>query len=288
MADSPLTKLRTEIAFALATAMSLCKYDPKWLANTINMPKGFGDISCSVAFRISKVQPGDPNEIATNIVKRLTKNELIKSITIDNGYINFIIDRGKFTKATIAYAYAIHQKEPISDFGKKERVIIEYPSVNPNKPWHLGHLKNAVLGGAISKIHFASGYTVEREDYIDDLGAQVVESIWGYLNLNKEPGTKKFDQWLGEEYVKVNQEMEKRDIKEELSKLLQLIEQDGTYESKLAREISERCVRAQNETAFDYGIFRDVLIWETDIVATKQLDQAMKILEIKGVTKKPT
>ncbi len=289
MDKSPAAKMIDELTRELAKALKGCGYDPDLLKNTIDFSKdkGFGDISCSVAFRIAKQKPGSPHDIAQNIVDKLEDNELIKQVTVDHGYINFYIERVKYTADTIEYACAIERGSPISDLGQKQKVIIEYPSVNPNKPWHLGHLKNAVLGDAVANIHDACSYDAEREDYIEDLGSQVVESVWGYLNLNKESGDKKFDQWLGEEYVKVNQRMQEQDMKDELSKLLQLMEQHGTYESKLAREISEKCVIAQNITAANYGIFRDVLIWETDIIAAKLLEQGFELLERAKVVEKP-
>ncbi|MFI5412881.1 MAG: hypothetical protein ACHQX1_03235, partial [Candidatus Micrarchaeales archaeon] len=132
MKESPFVKLTRELTNDLADAMNSCGYDKKLLENTINVSKTFGDISCSVAFKISKLQPGNPNDIAANIANRLPKNELIKKVTIDKGYMNFIIDRGSFTKAAIDFAYSISQREPISNLGKKEKMIIEYPSVNPN------------------------------------------------------------------------------------------------------------------------------------------------------------
>ncbi len=288
MQSSPYSRVKDELSRALEKAAKAAGFDPKSIDDTVEFSQGFGDISCSVSFRIAKGRPGTPNDIAQSIVDKLAAPDFVKKTAVQNGYINFYLHRVWYIKQTMDYAFSIKRAEPVSGMGKNEKVIIEYPSVNPNKPWHLGHLKNAVLGDTVANIHQACGYNVEREDFIEDLGSQVVESVWGFLNLNKEPGEKKFDHWLGEEYVKVNQEMEKRDIKQELSKLLQLMEQDGTYESKLARDLSERCVRAQNQTAFSYLIFRDVLIWETDIVATKQLEAALELLLKKGVAKKMT
>ncbi len=59
------------------------------------------------------------------------------------------------------------------------KVLVEFPSVNPNKPWHVGHLRNALLGDSIARLLSASGRTAERMDYIDDLGLQVAQSVWG-------------------------------------------------------------------------------------------------------------
>ena len=75
-----------------------------------------------------------------------------------------------------------------------KKVIIEFPSVNPNKPWHVGHLRNALIGDCLANVYAALGYTVERENYIDDLGLQVAEMVWWYQkNKLSAPAGKKFD-----------------------------------------------------------------------------------------------
>ena len=162
---------------------------------------------------------------------------------------------------------------------KREKVIIEYVSVNPNKPWHVGHLRNALLGDSISNMYDSLGYEVERENYIDDLGLQMAETTWWYLNKNNKPD-KKFDQWLGEEYVKVNAELAtNKDAKAAVEKVLSLMGQDDTYESKMAREISTGCIMAQNTTAHNFLIYQDLLIWESDIVREKLLEKALNTLK---------
>ena len=64
--------------------------------------------------------------------------------------------------------------------------MIEFPSVNPNKPWHIGHLRNALLGDSVARILEYNGYYVLRTDYINDLGLQVTQSLWGYINSPKK------------------------------------------------------------------------------------------------------
>ncbi len=93
------------------------------------------------------------------------------------------------------------------DKKKSKRTIVEFPSVNPNKPWHIGHLRNAILGDAVARILDFSGVNVERTDYIDDLGLQVAQSFWGYLHLGKKPAGK-LDLWLGGQYVEVSKRFE--------------------------------------------------------------------------------
>ena len=255
------------------------------IANSIDISK-FADFSCSIAFKISENQKNNqtPNQIALDLKAEFEqKLKFIKNIDVTNGFINFYLDKNIFSNNLVKYiVQSIENKSTFTEFLlfniKHEKIIIESPSVNPNKPWHLGHLRNALLGDVISNIFQIYGYDVERQDYIDDLGLQMVESIWGYLHLNNKID-KKFDQWLGEEYVRVNKYIEENDIKQDLNALSALIEQDGTYESNLTKKIALQCVIAQYETAFSYDIYHNVLIWESDIVKSHLLEKSMKILK---------
>ncbi len=285
MVHSPYYKARDGIVKALKNAVKSCGYPTTELAASVDLSRAFGDISSSISFRIAKELKLNPNEVAQKIIAAFKKPDYVESVAPASGYMNFSLKRPKFSSDVIKYALRLAAGTPISDLGGDEKIIIEYPSVNPNKPWHLGHLKNAVLGDSVARIHSAYGYNVEREDFIEDLGSQVVESLWGYLNMDNDPKGKKFDQWLGEEYVRVNKFMESNDIKGQLSRLLQNMEQHGTKEAQLARQIAEKCVMAQNETASSYGIYRDILVWETDIMS-KIYDNALEMLLKSGVAEK--
>ncbi|MEM0147526.1 MAG: arginine--tRNA ligase [Candidatus Micrarchaeaceae archaeon] len=243
-----------------------------------------GDICSTLAFKVAKKLKKNPMEIAIELAKNIGEIHYIKEIKAEKGFINFYIDRKKFAAAV----FKEYTKECEGlDIGKNKKVIIEFPSVNPNKPWHIGHLRNALIGDFISNVYAYCGYDVEREDYIDDMGLQIVETVWGYKKLGAEDKKvdKKYDYWLGEIYVKANELFKNYDAKDELTALLKNMEEKGE-DAKLARSICEKCVEAQYETAFSYGIYHNVQIWESDIIAAKIFEKSMHILEEKGIAKK--
>ena len=269
--DSAYSKVKKEIPKSLAKAAQSLGYGIEGLESTIDISKGFGDISCSASFRFAKEKKKDANSIANEIKSKLDKSDYIDTITVEGGFINFHLNKALFTKLVL--------ETKIEPKKKKEKVIVEYVSVNPNKPWHVGHLRNALLGDSISNIYESLGYDVERENYIDDLGLQMAEITWWYLNKNNKPD-KKFDQWLGEEYVKVSEALAKgAEAKEGTEQVLSLMGQDGTYESKMAREIATGCVMAQNSTAHNFLIFQDLMVWESDILREKLLEKALNMLK---------
>ncbi|MBU0586097.1 arginine--tRNA ligase, partial [Candidatus Micrarchaeota archaeon] len=189
-------RLKKEVA-KLITGASGIEIEKAY--ESVEMPKGdFGDLSSRIAFDIAKEKNKSPVEIAKEIVAKLKKNKYIEKAVATGPYINFFLSAGYYSK--------LLKESNGADFGKgrrkKRKTIVEFPSVNPNKPWHIGHLRNALLGDSVAHIILFTGETVEVIDYIDDLGLQVAQSLYGFMNFGKTPD-KKLDHWIGEQYVLV-------------------------------------------------------------------------------------
>jgi arginyl-tRNA synthetase len=283
--ESPYNAILKHIEEAIARSCAKNKFEVATIdiRNSITQSKTFGDVSSSIAFRLAKASNKKPDEVAKTIAGGIQSIEMINSITTENGFLNFHIDRAPFSKAVMEYALGIDRH--VSEIGLGKRAMVEYPSVNPNKPWHIGHLRNALIGDSVSNILEACSFEVLRTDYIDDLGLQVAESVWWYLKGNNKPEGK-FDHWLGRQYVEANKYMKEKDSTPEINNILSLIEQDGTYESKIAKDLAKECILAEYKTAFDYKIYHDLMIWESDIVRKDILAIAMKILEQSGFVRK--
>jgi len=240
----------------------------------LELPKEeFGDFASPIAFDLAKEVKKAPRIIAGEIKANIKLNELFAKVEVAGaGYLNFYLDYAKFSELVLNSIDADYGK---NDLGKGRTVIVEFPSVNPNKPWHIGHLRNALLGDSVARILEFSGFNVQRIDYIDDLGLQVAQSIWGYLHLsNRIEG--KVDHWLGEQYVEVAKRIEEPNVAEEVRNIVKELEEGKSTIAALGRELALKCVLAQYETAFKFNIFHDVLIWESDIVREKLFEAAIK------------
>jgi arginyl-tRNA synthetase len=294
MKDGPSKEVRGAFAAALRKAVSK-RYpgvdpDALQIESTITSAKSAanGDLSSSVPFKLAKLLKGKPSDIAKAIASGLGKVERVSKFEELNGYVNAFLEENAYGAEVLSRVLGEKLGYGASPVGRKERVMVEFPSVNPNKQWLVSHLRNALLGDSIANLLDFCSYAAEREDYIDDLGLQMAETLWGWENLKERPGSgKKFDLWLGEQYVDVNRRIsEKPEMKGELAELLKRMEEQGTEESRTARQIAERCVRAQAETAFAYGICRDVMIWESDIIRAELLRKAIDIALEKGVVER--
>ncbi|OIO22006.1 hypothetical protein AUJ17_00590 [Candidatus Micrarchaeota archaeon CG1_02_47_40] len=257
------TLLENEIAKLIADATGLSAEE---ILPTLEIPKNnLGELASTCPFVLAKREKRNPLQIAQEIASKLPKHKWVQKAQATGPYINFFLSEEFYSDALS------HILKEGKKYGKgkkqKGKTIVEFPSVNPNKPWHIGHLRNAILGDCIARLLSFSGKEVEVEDYIDDLGLQVAESLWGYLK-NANAGKEKFDHFLGKEYVEVEKKMQDETVKTEVRKLLKEMEEGKGEIAKKHDEMVQNCIRAQYETAFKLKIYHDVLVRESEIMGT--------------------
>ncbi|MFH1285610.1 MAG: arginine--tRNA ligase [Candidatus Micrarchaeota archaeon] len=300
------TKAKEEIVEAVYSACEKLGYavSEDEVSRAIGEAKPeFGDLTCTLAFDLAKKMKRNPKEIADNLAKEIGKLKFTEKVSTVGPYVNFTLGSA-FAKESVGEILKM-KKEYGSGKKAKKKVIIEFPSVNPNKPWHVGHLRNAVLGDSVARVLEFSGLQVERLDYINNLGLQVAQSVWGYLNMNTKnslpeggyggtsnlggapPGFgKKFDHWLGEQYVEVAKKFENKENEKEVRALMKEMEEGKGKNVEKAREVAMKCVLAQYETAFRLNIFHDAMIWESEVVSGKLFESALAEMEKKGIIKR--
>ncbi len=204
---------------------------------------------------------------ANELKEKLEKEGFIKEAIVEGGYLNirfedsFLIEWGEALLKSLREGFS---KE-------KEKVGIEYPSVNPNKPWHIGHLRNALIGEALSNILKKFNHTVVRINYINDLGLQIAESIYYFLNYNEEEPKEKFDHFMGKLYIKAHK-LEKEKEKE-IREFLQKMEK-GEVDF---RKIIEKVVESQYQTSKKFGVCSDVIVFESDL--TELFKKGLEIIK---------
>jgi arginyl-tRNA synthetase len=155
-----------------------------------------------VCFGLAKIAKSAPQQIAQTIGNYLleTNKELI-AFNVVNGFLNL----------SISTEYLISEwnkslTHPINTCPKNgKRVMVEYSSPNTNKPLHLGHIRNNVLGYSIAQILQAAGYEVVKANLINDRGIHICKSMlaWQLFGNGELPETKglKGDHLVGKYYV---------------------------------------------------------------------------------------
>jgi len=144
-------------------------------------------------------------EIGTFLVKSI---DVISAFNIVKGFLNLVIDNSywiaQLNKAAADVKFGFKTSNE-----KSELVMIEYSSPNTNKPLHLGHIRNNLLGFSISKIMKANGNKVVKTNIVNDRGIHICKSMlaWKKLGNGETPDSsgKKGDHLVGEYYVKFDQ-----------------------------------------------------------------------------------
>ena len=148
---------------------------------------------------------------------------------------------------------------------------------------HIGHLRNAVLGDTVARIHKWLGFQTEVCNYIDDTGLQVVDVVTALLYLDhpvlnegsssfeaiwaKIPANQPFDYFCWGLYARFQSELEKdSSLLEKRETILHQIERGSPPVSLFAKDLARKIVCAHLETVSQLSIFYDLLNWESDII----------------------
>jgi arginyl-tRNA synthetase len=132
-----------------------------------------GDFSSSVALSLTRAMRMPPLKIAEQIVAHLPSSPLVSDASVAApGFVNFSISN-EWLIEQIDVTLNAGQSYGNSTDGAGKRVQVEFVSVNPTGPLHVGHARGAVLGSGIASVLAAAGYEVQREYYVNDAGAQM-------------------------------------------------------------------------------------------------------------------
>ena len=196
-----------------------------------------GDITL-VVFPFTRFSKLSPEITAKKIGELLAKLDLIDSFSVIKGFLNLVISNkfwlSEFSKSTFEENYGFVDIDENSP-----NYLVEYCSPNTNKPIHLGHIRNNLLGFSLANILKASGKNVKKVQIINDRGIHICKSMiaWQEFGEDETPESSglKGDHLVGKYYVMFDKQYKKE--------VAELIEQ-GT-ESKLAEEKAPILLKAK-------------------------------------------
>lgn len=171
-----------------------------------------GDITV-VVFSMLRVVKGNPVQIGESIGNYLVENvNEVEGFNVVKGFLNLEISASYF----VDFFNAIKDKTTYGfedAIAENDAVMVEYSSPNTNKPLHLGHIRNNLLGYSVAEILKASGKKVYKTQIINDRGIHICKSMlaWQKFGNNETPETTglKGDKLVGNYYVKFDQEYKK-------------------------------------------------------------------------------
>ena len=243
--------------------------------------KSHGDLSTNIAMQLSRELKLKPLDIAHFIVDNLNiKDSIIGEVEIVRpGFINFCL------KENWLYQIIDEIREKGEDYakvnlGKGKKIQVEFVSVNPTGPLHVGHGKCAAVGDALSNILKAAGYKVEKEYYINDQGRQIDllgQSVQVRYN-NLLGGRMEFpaDGYKGEYIIDIAQEV--------IEKFQDKYKGRDDQESReFFKEFTlKNILEGIKEDLKDFGVEFDEWFSESSLYKQNKLQEVIKLLQQKG------
>lgn len=149
--------------------------------------EAFGDFSTNIAMKLSKIYKKNPVNIAQEIASKLNSSFFSKIDVVAPGFINFFLS----DEAFLSYFEELKNENFRGiNVGNGKKILVEYGSINPTGPLHVGHGRVIVFGDVISSLLEYAGFKVQREYYLNDSGNQIdnlSESL--YIRCKEELGS---------------------------------------------------------------------------------------------------
>ncbi len=217
---------------------------PEKMVQLQNTKEGFEGNLTIVVFPFLKTSRKKPEDTAQEIGQWLKENcEAISDFNVVKGFLNLVI-------APAAWISLLNDINSDEHFGEKKAtdesplVMIEYSSPNTNKPLHLGHVRNNLLGWSLAQIQAANGNRVVKTNIVNDRGIHICKSMLAWLKWGNgetpETAGKKGDHLIGDYYVAFD-----KHYREEIKELVAqgMDEEKAKQEAPLIKEAHEMLVK---------------------------------------------
>ncbi len=263
-------------------------YPREDIEKTVRKPDSpqHGYYTSTLAFQVSTGEKKDPRGIAEELAEKIKPSKIIQKVEAVNGYLNFFLNWREVSKFVFSEISSKKGRYGEVNLGKGEKVLLEHTSANPNKPLHVGILRNTCLGDALAMIMKFTGYNVTVVNYIDDSGVQVAYNVLAHTELGfplQSKKKEKFDHYCGKVYSQVFKIVEEKpEFEKKLREIIAKIEEGNNTYSKFARELAEKVVKSQLETCWRIKVYFNYLIWETDILKSGLWEKAFNELKETG------
>ena len=252
-----------------------------------------GEAASPVAFELAKRLKKAPRMIAQEIAASLGAVPGIARIEVAGaGYLNAYFDRAEFWAKTEEENNQETERRDTQGPEKKQKIIVEHTSINPNKAAHIGHVRNAVLGDSFARILRLGGNRVQVQNYIDNTGVQVADVVIGFLSverrtpigvmqLAREP---KFDYYCWDLYAHTTQLLaqDKAKTEKQRAATLRAIEEGQGEDAEIGQIVADAIVDCHLRTMARLGIGYDLLARESEILHLKFWDAAFGMLKRAG------
>ena len=215
-----------------------------------------------VVFPFLKISRKKPEDTAADLGEWLKNNcEMVSDYNVVKGFLNLVISAQTWTDLLNKIDADEHYGEKQSTADSK-LVMIEYSSPNTNKPLHLGHVRNNLLGWSLAKIMEANGNRVVKTNIVNDRGIHICKSMLAWLKWGNgetpETSGKKGDHLIGDYYVAFD-----KHYREEIKELVAqgMDEEKAKQEAPLIKEAHEMLVKWENNDPEVRALWKKMNEW---------------------------
>jgi len=213
MTEQPRMGIRSRIGAALADAVRSLGVDGALPDLELGRAKGVdhGDYASPAGLKLARALSKAPPQIAETIAKTIAVPDGAATAEAAGGYVNFRLT-AVWLRRLVAEVAASGSGYGAADLGRGERLQVEFGSINPTGPMHIGHGRGVILGDSMSRLLEFTGHKVEREYYVNDQNTQARRfgaSVWARMHGEEPP-----EGGYAGAYVTELAEMAKRDLRD--------------------------------------------------------------------------
>jgi len=265
--------MREKIAQLLAEILDMSANE---VISLIEVPPAqLGDYAFP-CFKIAAKLKMQPHELAEQLAVKIMEKikrapEFLEKAEAVGGYVNFFIKKEVFLKEVLETILEQKKMYGSSNLGKGKKILIEHTSLNPNSSPHLGRIRNALIGDAITRLLRFQGYDTEVHYYVNDVSKQVAllaavckgkESFSDMLNL----------------YVKAAKKLKEKKFEKKVFEILKKFEEGNKEITKKINKIVKTCVEGQKKILSRLGINFDFFDYESKYMKGKKLKVVLEKL----------
>ena len=268
----------------IAEAISkVLEMDALEIEKTIEKPKGpdNGDYAFP-CFRLAKTLRKAPPMIADDIKAKIKANQdEITKIEVVGGYVNFFVNK-ELLASEVLNKMAKENDYGKSEIGNGKNIVIDYSAPNIAKPFHIGHLRSTVIGGALYNIYKYLGYNVIGINHLGDYGTQFGKLIEGYKMWGNEYDleTDPIDA-LTQIYIRVNEACKQdEDLLNRCRDNFKKLEDGDTYCVELWTKFKDLSLKEFQKVYDILGTKFDS--WNGEAFYSDKMDEVVELLEKSG------
>ena len=257
-----------------------------FIAGSLSLEEGPEGEVAFPCHRAAQSAKRPPPELATALAASFPASPLLQQVTAKGAYVNFRADPVSLNRATLDLVLARGNR-----YGHAEPagppVVVEHTSANPTGPFHIGRVRNGIIGDTFARILRASGASVTTQYYVDDMGRQAAMISWIWSKPREEwPETvrravegeessgEKPDRHWGRPYPAVSAYLKENEAaREEVALLVQQLE-SGTPPVE-HRKRAQLILDGMLQSLARLRITFDEFVWESDFVRDGSVDRVI-------------